>query len=155
MPTLHYTFLDRDKESSGFSVSSPGQLSPLNVENYDVATPLSDGKALTDAIKALTTLTLWRASASDTQPIDGKVYPVDDNAEREVKLLISYVDDTFDRTHNAELPGYNNVGLLPGTDEVDLTDPDIAEFITRFEFYPGPDGGNRTVIGMRKVHRNI
>jgi len=147
--------LDRSKETSGFSVTTPGQLSPANVEEYDVGTALALGNDLLLAVQDISLLTVEKAQASDQQLVDGKVYPTDPNAEREIKLLVAYTDDTYGRVHTVEIPGYNNIGLIAGSEDVDLAATEIAAFVAAFEAFAGPDGGARNVIYARKVARNI
>ena len=155
MPILHISMIDYDKEPSGFRIASPGQLSPLNVEQYDVGTPGSLGNNLVDAVRDVSLLTIRQASGSDVQIVDGVVYPANPEADRETKLLVAYTDDTFGRVHTLEIPGYNNVGLMANSDEVDLANAAIAALVTAIEAFPGPDGGTRTVVYARKVARNI
>lgn len=154
MPALHFSFLDYDKDPSGFSVVSPGDLTALNIAEYDVNGAGLAATLLT-AMQAICRLQFVQASPSYQSEIDGVGYPADPDAQRSTKALISYEDSTFGRVHTAEMPGYNNVGLLPNSDEIDLTDADIAAFVAAFEAFAGPDGGSRTVLSMRKVARNL
>jgi hypothetical protein len=126
----------------------------LNVEQYDVGTPGSLANDLLDAIGGISGLNVIHATAGDVQPIMDLAYPADPTAQRSTKALVAYTDDTYGRVHTAEVPGYNDVGLLPNSDDIDLANAAIAAFVTAFEAFDGPDGGVRNVVYMRKVSRN-
>lgn len=97
------------------------------------------------------------------------IKPSDENAQRERKWLVTYADNTqyFDAPINAianagygkvfgiEIPTADYVGkLLPDSDKADLTDTDIAAFVTAFEaLCKSPYGGAAKVLSMTAVGR--
>lgn len=96
--------------------------------------------------------------------------PADENAQVERAWLVSFEDDLpfFDDPVNAipnegyrkkftlTIPTADLVGrLLPNSDQADLTDTQIAAFISAFETTArSPYGGTVNVLGMTAVGRN-
>jgi hypothetical protein len=92
------------------------------------------------------------------------------NAQRERKWLVTARDVTqfFDVANTINNPGFGelfqtevptaNIALITtNTDEVPLTEPAIAAFVTAFEAIAhSPTGGNQTeVVAIRHVGRNL
>jgi len=94
-----------------------------------------------------------------TQPVADKVVytgsgtgsgtpPTDPLAQRENKWLVRYVGDATFKVFSVEIPGADLTKLTtsPQTDFADLTDPDIAAFVTAFEaVVRSPDDPTETV----------
>jgi len=140
------------------AVSLPGLLSDID-----------DYKTAFDAI-VIGTLKYDMLTAFKT-PIS-TLTPVDPNAQRERKFLVTYADTqaffdpptnaipnaTFGRVFNFEIPtaDFELTGLFPtNTDECSLAQTEIAAFVTAFETIArSPGGGTVTVLGITGVGRN-
>lgn len=94
----------------------------------------------------------------------------DENAQRERKWLVTYRDVTqfFDGGNTINNPGFGELSsvevptakaalLLPNSDEIDMTDADVVDFIAAFEAVQNsPTGGNETQVEQIKlVGRNL
>lgn len=82
----------------------------------------------------------------------------DPNAQRERKWLVRYEDQTTHGLYNVEIPTADLSGthLQAGQDTADLTDADMAAFVSAFEaFQRSPDGNAVTVIEILHVGRTI
>lgn len=85
------------------------------------------------------------------------VPPTDSNAQVELKFLLSYEGDTSKKVFHSEIPTPDTSKLIAGTDQVDLADADVADFVTDFETIartPDSDLETVTVLGMTLVGRN-
>jgi len=83
--------------------------------------------------------------------------PADENAQRERKFLVVTQDVVTFAKYKLEIPCADIVGrMLPNTDLVDLTDPQIAAFITAYEaMAQSPESNDLNVIEIRAVGRNL
>jgi len=79
-------------------------------------------------------------------------------AQRESKWLLTYEDDITLKRYQREMPCPILTGgkLLPGIEGLaDLTETDMATFVTAFEaIVNSPDGNVVSVISLRHVGRN-
>lgn len=83
--------------------------------------------------------------------------PADSAAQVELKWLVTYEADTTKKKFHQELPTPDTSKLIPGTDQADLTDTDIAAYVTAFETVaksPDDDTESVTVLGIDLVGRN-
>jgi len=91
---------------------------------------------------------------------DGDAAAVTDPlAQREIKSLGSYHDDTTGKKYRVEIPTLDlvTVGMVAGSDLVNLADPQAAAFVSAFEAVAtDPDTGLNTVTvdSIRFVGRN-
>jgi hypothetical protein len=79
-------------------------------------------------------------------------------AQVELKFMFTYEGDTSKKKFRFEVPTPDTSKVLPGTDIVDLTDTDVAAFITATEALgrsPDSDQETITVLDARLVGRNI
>jgi len=84
--------------------------------------------------------------------------PTDVNAQRERKWVVSYQDLSTFQTYQVELPcaSPTTARMLDGTDQADLTDSDMAAFVTAFEvFVDSPDNNGINVTKITLVGRNL
>jgi hypothetical protein len=84
--------------------------------------------------------------------------PVNPNAQIELKWFVGYEGDTSKKKFHIEVPTADPSKVVPGTDRADLTDTDIAAFITATETMgrsPDDDTETISVTDMRLVGRNI
>lgn len=93
----------------------------------------------------------------DSTTLDNST-PANSAAQVELKFLFTYEGDTSKKKYRFEVPTPDTSKVLPGTDVVDLTDPDIAAFITATETLgrsPDNPAETITVLDARLVGRNI
>jgi hypothetical protein len=70
---------------------------------------------------------------------------------------LSYEGDTSKKKFRSEIPTPDTSKVIAGTDEVDMSDTDIAAYVTALETIgrsPDSDTETITVLGMRLVGRN-
>ena len=81
----------------------------------------------------------------------------DPNAQRERKWLVRYSDATAMKNYKMEIPCADLSYLDPNNREyADLTDLDVAAFVTAFEaFVRSPDGNTVTIDSIQHVGRNL
>lgn len=83
--------------------------------------------------------------------------PAASEAQVELKFQFTYEGDTSKKKFRIEVPTPDTDKVLPGTDIVDLTDTDVAAFVTAFEAIgrsPDSDTETITVLDARLVGRN-
>jgi hypothetical protein len=85
-----------------------------------------------------------------------KVLPTNPEAQREKKWFVRYQDNTNFAIYHIEIGGADaSIGLLPGTDLLDLTGTEAAAFVTAFEGVAlSPDGNAVTIIDVTFVGRS-
>jgi hypothetical protein len=148
-----YSFRDRSKE-----------ISTLELNFIDVAAGGANFDAVigyVDAIgAALATASLCTQATEnfkqETDSPDPDI-PTDVHAQRESACRIFYADDTSGKVYHVSLPGpdKDNMAMLAGSDEYDLTDTVLAAVITALEAGAlSPTGGAITVLRAVDVGRN-
>lgn len=115
-------------------------------------------QAFEDAIVALTLGTKNAATASK-QYRYSSVAPVDQQAQRETKLLVRYQDAVTGKNYGFTIGTVDLEALtmIAGSDEVDINDGGVAAALVSAieDFVASPSGNNVLVTGMRHVGRNI
>lgn len=84
--------------------------------------------------------------------------PADSNAQVELKFMFTYEGNTSKKKFRFEVPTPDTSKVIPGSDIVDLTDTDIAAFITATEALgrsPDSDLETINIVDARLVGRNI
>lgn len=84
--------------------------------------------------------------------------PTDSAAQVELKFMFTYEGNSSKKKFRVEVPTPDTSKVIPGTDLVDMTDTDIAAFVTAFEAVgrsPDDDQETINVIEGRLVGRNI
>lgn len=83
--------------------------------------------------------------------------PADVNAQRERKFLVSYQGNTTFSKYKMEIPTADLANrLIASTDLVDLTQTEVATWVTAFEdLCKTPEGEDVTVLEIRAVGRNL
>jgi len=129
-----------EKSSWGFSVVT---LTAANVAAQqtllDALTAATDDIVLTGATKEETVY---------KRTIHSGVQPTNPLAQRENKWLVRYLGDATFKKFSLEIPGadLSKLTTSPQTDFADLTDPDIAAWVTAFEAVAkSPDDPTETV----------
>lgn len=154
MPTTHEvsaTVLDYSEETSNFNFKI-GAITALNIAG--VLAQIGDWRnALQNIIVG--------ALKGDAVILDRNTYtnapPTDTNAQVEMKWLLTYEGNTSKKVFRTEIPTPDTSKLIPGTDKADLTDTDIAAYVTAFETLaksPDNDTEGVNVLDMRLVGRN-
>jgi hypothetical protein len=154
---------DYNKENSKTSLN----IGPITVLNFAaVRSAINNYKAaLGDMI-----IGQIRKTTISEQFAESAAAVTDQNAQRERKWIVNYRDVTqfFDGANTINNVGFGNVysvevptakaSLLANNSEVlDLTDTDVAAYVTAFEaIQNSPTGGNETeVIEIKLVGRNL
>lgn len=150
--TTVFTYLDNSNEKSAVRIYN----GPINAGTY--AGYVTAYGALETALSAITLGTLAQRSVNTSTTIVSQTAPSDENAQRERKWLVTYQGDTSLKKFQMEIPTADLSGthLLPNTDLADLTDADIAAFVTAFETIarsPDSESETVTVLSMRHVGR--
>jgi len=150
----HYagvTILDASDESSSTSFSI-GAVTAISIAGF--LTQFGAWKtALGNIILGKISKDIWVGDRTD---IDN-VPPTDSNAQIELKWLLSYQANTTKKTFREEIACPDTAKLIPGTDQADMTDTDIAAFVDAVEdLYRSPDDDAEsvTVLSMKLVGRN-
>lgn len=151
MPSaVNFNIRDFSSEYSNFRVPVINYTAGNFATNQGLITALQN--ALLDIILgnlASRTLTLEITDVNDTPVTD----PV---AQRELKALVSYRDNINSALYRAEIPTPDLTNLITGTDLFNLSDTEIAAFVTAFEAIVRGGGVNAvTVESMRLVGRNL
>lgn len=146
-----FTFKDYSRELSSMSF------------HFDAVTAVSIAGFLTayGAFRTATQALSLGALVADSWTGDRTKYsavpPSDVNAQRERKFQFTYEDDTTLTPYQIEIPVAEFTGrLIADTDLVDLTETDVAAWITAFEaLCQSPENNEITVIEGRAVGRNL
>lgn len=162
---LSFALRDYSKEQSGFTVHT-GAVTAISLPGL-----LTQIGTLRTAIDGMTLGVVAKESLMAFNTALSAAVPTDENAQRERKWLVRYVDNLpfFDDPINAipnagfgkvftfSIPTALFVGtLLPNTDLADLTDALIAPFVTAFEAIArSPYGGTVDVLEIEAVGRNL
>lgn len=129
-----FTLIDHSGEQSQVAVWTP-DLDALNIAGYISTAP---GSALGDLKSAIDDLTLMNevvisvGAARITSP---PTLPADENAQREQKLLIKYVDTITAKKYRFTIPGIDRALVAQaGTDVVDFVgNALVAALVSAFE----------------------
>jgi len=114
------TFIDHSGEMTSFGLHTPN----LDVSNIDDFTnPLVTfalGNLLI-AVNALTLLNRTVTSIGAERQLSSGVLPADENAQREQKLLVKYLDTVTNKKYQFTIPGIDRTLVAQqGTDVVDF-----------------------------------
>lgn len=145
------TYLDYSNEKSGFGFAVP----EINAGN--IATVVSNINAIGLATLDLTLCNLDGTRTTLSFSASNPTAPTDPYAQRELKWLVNYRDNTTLKQYQIEIPGADLTGnLLAGTDQADLASTDWAAWVTAFEAGAvSPDGNAVTVLSAYVVGRNL
>ena len=158
-----FTIEDFDRESSNTGVN----IGPLTAVNFTAKRNAIDALKLT--IPGIITGEIRRTRINEVfaESADNVTDP---QAQREAKWLVTLRDNTqfFDVGNTISNPGFGNLfqievptanlALLENNnDELDLTLPDVADYVTALEAIAhSPTGGNEcVVVSIKNVGRNI
>lgn len=145
------SFLDYSGERSSMTFHFPA-VTALNIADF-----LADFGDLRTATEAISLGSLVGDSwTGDTTKYDAAP-PTDVNAQRERKFLVIYQDTVNLALYRLEIPVADFTGrLVDDTDLVDLTNTEVAAWITAAEvLVRSPEGNTINVLEMRAVGRNL
>lgn len=155
MAAKHYgtfTILDYSEEKSPVSFSFGG-VTALNIAGF-----LTQFGALRTALTSIITGVVQKEKWVGDDTVLSNTPPTDQNAQIELKWLLTYEGATTKKKFRQEIPTPDTTKLVPGTDIADMTDTDIAAYVTAFETIaksPDDDAEGVNVLDMRLVGRNI
>lgn len=151
----HYagvSVLDYSEESSSTSFSI-GAITAVSIAGF--LTQFGNWKtALSNIILGTVSKDRWVGDATDIS----NTPPASPTAQIELKWLVTYEADTTKKKFRQELPTADPSKVIPGTDMADLTDGDVAAYVTAFETVaksPDNDTESVSVLDMRLVGRNV
>lgn len=147
-----FTYLDYSNEKSSWSCVGVD----LSGANFDAQQALIAN--LQSAANGLLVGTLNKTTQSIIEDGSGAL-PVTPSAQREVKILATYSDNTTGRVYSCELPcpDFSLDDILQGSDVLDITEAASAAYKTAFEaFARAPATGNAvTLNSLRLVGRRV
>ena len=162
---LNFTLLDYSDESSRVNIQT-GAVTAVSLPGL-----LTQVGTLRGAIEGITLGTMQKESLKVFETPLSNARPGSELARRETKWLVRFEDVTqyFDPPTNAipnegfakvftiTIPTADVVGrMIEGTDLADLTNTEIAAFITAFEATARtPYGGEVNVLSVSAVGRNL
>src|SRR5512134_386125 len=153
MSKVNVTYLDFGGETTTTRVRGAG----ISSANYDAQVTLIT--SLRGAMDAITLGTQKKYQIIAADNILSNTPPVNAFAQRELKWLVTYADDTSGKEYQVEIGTAEPTGrITAGSDYADLAQAEIAAFVTAFEaFARAPDDLTHTVTvtSIRLVGRNI
>jgi len=149
-----WTFLDNSGEKSNVRVFN-GEITNLTIAAY-----VTGWMALEAALEDITLGTVHQRVVNASQTVLSQTLPASTDAQRENKWLVTYQGDTSLKLFRFEIPtaDLSSTHLYPNQDEADLTDADMAAFVSAFEAIgrsPDDEDETVTVTSIRHVGRNI
>lgn len=154
MPSQHtgtFTVRDYSDETSAHTIHF-GAITALSIAGF--LTQFGAYRtALGNIIKGVIGKEQW---VGDNTVLDN-TSPAATDAQVELKFLLTYEGTTSKKKYRTEIPTPDTSKLIPGTDKVDLTDSEVAAYITAFEALaksPDSDTEGVNVLDMRLVGRN-
>jgi hypothetical protein len=148
-----YTLLDYSGEKSAVRLYN-GAVTAVSIGGF--LTAFGD---LRDAIGDITLGTIHQEQWVGDLTLLSNDLPTNPFAQRELKWLVRYHGDTSNKRFTMEIPTADPTGrLIPGTDLADLTQTEVAAFVTAFEAQartPDSDTETVTVDEIVLVGRNL
>jgi len=155
MAAKHYagvSVLDYSEESSSTNFSI-GAITAVSLPGF--LTQFGSWKtALGNIILGTVSKDRWVGDATDIS----NTPPATANAQIELKWLVSYEGATTKKKFRQELPTADPSKTIAGTDKADMTDADIAAYVTAFEAVaksPDDDAEGVNVLDISLVGRNV
>lgn len=161
--TAFFSFRDFDREVSTVTLNVVDQTAANFAAQNTLHTAfLTAWAGLINAVAASDGITIVRGRSG--------AVPTDQTSAREVKWLVTYEDSSATLTGGSDNPSFGKLFntevpcaetddpaiFKPNTDELDLTNEDVAAAVTAFEAYArSPNGGVPNVLSIRRVGRAI
>ena len=156
MASVSHTCIDNSGETSVVTINLPD----VTAANYDDITGNSIGQNVGNlrlAIAAITLCNFVRHTVNTATYADSGELPANAYAQRELKLLVRYIDTVTSKKHSITIPGPNlSILAQQGTDVVDhVSNVEAAAFVAAFEANArSPEGNPVSVQGMRIIGLN-
>lgn len=147
-----FTILDYSEEKSGSRIYF-GAVTALNIAGF--LAQLGDFR---NALTGLITGVLHRDKWVGDSTLVSNAPPTSPQAQNELKIQFRYEGANTKKQYRIEIPTADTSKVIPGTDKVNLTDSEVASFITAFEAIgrtPDDDTEGVNVLDARLVGRNI
>lgn len=148
-----FTLMDYTKEKSDTSIYT-GAITAVSIAGF-----LTAFGNMRTAIDNLTLGTLHKEAWIGDSTVLSQVPPTNEFAQRELKWLVRYRGNTSQKIFTLTIPTADPVGrLVPDTDKADITNTEVAAFITLFNSFartPDNDTEGVTFLDMVLVGRNI
>jgi hypothetical protein len=148
--TISLTYVDYSGEPSSTTVSVQSQA--------DNAAYAAARLAFINAIAGVSNGALQaRTESRNTIIVPYVSNATNANAKRELKLKVSYQDETTGKRFAVTIPCVNESALTPkvNSDEYDLAAAPVAALVTAFEaFVASPEGNTVNVYRVERVGRN-
>lgn len=148
-----FTLLDYSGEKSSVQVYN-GSITALTIADF-----LTEFGALRAAIDGITLGTVHKEKWTGDDTLLSNTLPTSQFAQRELKWLVKYRNVANNKLFTVEVPTADPTGrLIPGTDLADLTNAQMAAFVTAFETIartPDNDVDGTDVMEVRLVGRNL
>jgi hypothetical protein len=154
MPSQHYgtfTVQDYSEEKSSFSFNV-GAITAVSLPGF-----LTQFGALRTALSNIILGTVQKEQWVGDATVLSNVPPANSAAQVELKFLLTYEGNTSKKKFRHEIPAPDTTKVIAGTDVVDLTDTEVAAYVTAFEDIartPDDDTETVSVLGMNLVGRN-
>lgn len=151
----NYGLIGHSAESTAVKLHFP----PINAGGTNFANLFDNGTGRLDLVKAemdnITLLNHTRTTASILAEASPGSLPTDPNAQREIALRFIYSDNVTGEKYRFDIPGPDPTLRTIGTDECDLSQTVIADFVDAFEANcVSPDNNAVTVQRAYFVGRN-
>lgn len=154
MHLSQFTYLDYSGEKSTVQIYN-GDITAVSLPGF-----LTQFSAFKTALNAITLGNLHQEAWIGDRTVLTNALPSNAWAQREIKWLVRYRDNTSQKLFNLEIPtaDLGGVTLLPDSDFADLTASPMSLFVTAFEDLarsPDDAGHTVTVDSVQVVGRNI
>lgn len=155
MPGQHtsgFTVLDYSEENSRTTISN-GAITAVSIAGF-----LTQLGNLRTALGNIILGTVAKEQWVGDNTVLSNTPPADPAAQIELKWLVTYESVTQKKKFRQEIPTADPAKLIPGTDKADLTDTDVAAYITAFEAIaksPDDDTEGVNVLDINLVGRNV
>jgi len=146
-----FTVLDYSEEKSTTQFNF-GAVTAISIAGF-----LTNFGSLRTAIGNIILGTIQKEAWVGDSTVLSNTPPSDASAQIELKWLVSYEADTTKKKFRTEIPTPDTSKLIAGTDKADMTDTDIASYVTAFETIgrsPDDDTETVTVLDITLVGRN-
>jgi len=141
MPYSLFTLKDFSDENSTVKIHN-GAITAVSIAGF-----LTAFGGMRTALEAITLGTMAQEQWIGDLTLLSNTLPTNPFAQRELKWLVRYHGDTTGKKFQLEIPTADPTDrLVAGTDLADLTETDMAAFVTAFEaFARTPDSDTETV----------
>lgn len=149
----NWTLLDYSGESSSVRMYN-GAITAVSIAGF-----LTSFGNMRTATEGITLGTMKQEQWVGDLTLLSNTPPTNVFAQRELKWLVRYQGNTTSKIFTMEIPTADPTGrLIAGTDKADLTETNMAAWVTNFEGFartPDDDTETVTVLDITLVGRNL